>query len=384
MIRRHGRRWQVRVYAGQAADGRQRYLYGSAATRQEAEALEERLRARAEGGPADAGRLTLADLLDRWLEHVRTHREPETARFYETYTARARERLGPVRLDRLRPILLQAYFDELRRAPRRDGRRGPLSGAALQSHYRALRACLGYAVRMGILDANPMSRVTVPRAQAAPKPVVGYRELRRLLEAARGTPWHPLFHVAAYTGLRVGELAALRWADVDWRRPALVVRHSLKEDHRTGERYLGDVKSHEARAVVLDEETARLLRRMRGTDEAFVFGDAVGRPMRPTSATRALRRLSASLGLPPLNMHRLRHIHGSLLLAGELPPLTPAGRPWDLAAVSRRLGHASVAITAEVYVHEIPDAQDRYIYPGRGLPEPAQSHGAEDLGGSRA
>ncbi|MDI3341843.1 MAG: tyrosine-type recombinase/integrase [Sphaerobacter sp.] len=331
------------------------------ARRVEARMLEEAGR----GELAAVGSMTLAALAERWLDHVAQVREPATLVDYRVGIRRALAQLGHVRLERLTPLILQRFFDELQTAPRADGKPGSLSPETIAGEYRALRACLGYAVRMGVLGRNPLQRVSLPKRQAPEKEIVTPEDLRRLLDAARGSRWHALWHTAAHTGLRLGELGGLEWRDVDWRRPALLVRRSLKRNPDTGRWYVGDVKSHERRVVILDPVTADLLDRHRA-DQAqeraratawehpeLVFPGQGGRYLSESSATHALQRLCAQLGLPRLNMHRLRHIHGSHLLA--------AG--WDLAAVSERLGHASVAITAQVYAHALPRAQERYIYP---------------------
>ena len=79
-----------------------------------------------------------------------------------------------------------------------------------------------------------------------------------------------------------------------------------------------------------------------------LVGSAMCLRDRPTTV---LKRFCRRLGLPPVSMHDLRHTHGSYLLA----------QGWDIAAVSERLGHSSVAFTAQVYLHSLPGAQQRYL-----------------------
>src|SRR5690606_32493176 len=83
-----------------------------------------------------------------------------------------------------------------------------------------------------------------------------------------------------------------------------------------------------------------------------VFTTPTGDLLYPTVPSQVLRKLCRKIGLPPVSMHTLRHSHGSHLLAYE---------GWDLAAVSERLGHASPAFTAQVYIHVIPGLQKRYV-----------------------
>lgn len=116
---------------------------------------------------------------------------------------------------------------------------------------------------MGILGAHPMRRVTLPKSQAPSRTIMRPEELATLLEDGKGGPWFALWWTAAHTGLRLAELAGLSWQNVDWRTPSLRVERALKWDHTTSQRFLGDVKAHEARRMILDPTTAEVLDRHR-------------------------------------------------------------------------------------------------------------------------
>jgi integrase len=146
--------------------------------------------------------------------------------------------------------------------------------------------------------------------------------------------------VAAYYGLRRGELAGLAWADVDLKTRRLHMR--------------GEVKSEDSdRVIVIDQDTAGALKAWRQTqlaerivwgpawtDSGRVFTREDGTPPLPGWISERFGKLSARAGLPPVRFHDLRHGSASMLLA--------AGT--SIKVVSEIMGHATSAFTADVYV----------------------------------
>lgn len=366
MIRKRGKNsWEVRVYLGRdPKTGKKIWKYATVrGSRRDAEAVERRLLGRQERGELAAVRMTVAELLDEWLAHVQAHRERRTWDDYAYCARRIREALGPVRIDRLTRAQIQRWVDELMRCPREDGRPGALSASTVRRHHRVLHAALAYAVRMGYLEANPAAHLTLPRRQRREPEILTPEQLEQLLEAAKGTRWYPIWYVAAHTGLRVGEICGLWWEDIDWGRPAIRVRRALKQDRQHNRWYLGDVKNHEARTVILDDRTAEVLDQHRAAQQMeiarapqwehpeHVFTGPGGAYLRLDVPSHMLRKYCRRLGLPPISMHDLRHLHGSMLLHDG----------WSITAVSERLGHHSPAFTAQVYAHVIPGAQEGYL-----------------------
>jgi integrase len=168
-----------------------------------------------------------------------------------------------------------------------------------------------------------------------------------------------LFHVAPTSGLRRGELLALRWQDVDLDDRVLRVRRTLNQVD--GELTFGKPKSKRSRRDVgLDDETASLLRLHRKEQHELrllvgsgwrnhdlVFASPTGEPWKPDSITRAFARLVESSGLPRLSFHGLRHVHASMLIASGT----------NARVVSERLGHSSVSFTLSVYVQALDGQQ---------------------------
>jgi integrase len=160
-----------------------------------------------------------------------------------------------------------------------------------------------------------------------------------------------LIRVAAYAGLRRGELVALRWRDVDFAGRKLIVRRAL-----SGEIELRSTKTRRAREVPLPEQAAvaleRLSRRQEFTaSDDYVFANRFGRRLDPSALRRRFERARDAAELEPLRFHDLRHTYGSLLVAGGI----------DLPSVKAAMGHSRLS-TTERYLHARPASElaDRF------------------------
>lgn len=160
-----------------------------------------------------------------------------------------------------------------------------------------------------------------------------------------------LIRVAAYAGLRRGELVALRWRDVDFLGHKLIVRRAV-----SGDVEVASTKSRRAREVPLPDQAAGALDRLsrRGefvSRDDFVFCNRLGRRLDASALRRRFERARDAAGLEPLRFHDLRHTYGSLLVAGGI----------DLASVKAAMGHARIS-TTERYLHARPAGElaDRF------------------------
>jgi len=166
-----------------------------------------------------------------------------------------------------------------------------------------------------------------------------------------------LVRVAAYAGLRRGELVALRWRDVDFARRKLVVRRAV-----SGDVEVSSTKSRRAREVPLPDQAAGALDRLsqRGdffSPDDYVFVNRLGRRLDGSALRRRVERARDAAGLPPLRFHDLRHTYGSQLVAGGI----------DLASVKAAMGHSRIT-TTERYLHarsasELADRFTRALTP---------------------
>jgi integrase len=289
----------------------------------------------------------------------------------------------PVRLVDLRPDDVKALYAAMRKISRAEhdrsemlrrllearatwhGRRvstRPLTDARIRRLHAVVRAALNDAP----LPVNPAAQVRFGKVRRVrplvwtdarverwaetgevPSAVMVWTAAQcgRFLDAVEGQRLYALFHLAAYYGLRRGELAGLAWSDVDLRTRRLHVR--------------GDVKSEDSdRQIVIDQDTADVLGAWRKaqlaerlewgpawTDSGRMFTREDGTPVRPGWASERFGTLSAKAGLPTIRFHDLRHGAATMLIA--------AGQPVKM--VSAILGHATSAFTADVYVSVVDE-----------------------------
>jgi integrase len=161
----------------------------------------------------------------------------------------------------------------------------------------------------------------------------------------------PLYSLAIATGMRQGELLALRWRDVDLDGGWLAVRPTLQQRVRK----LAATKTQRANRTLRLGEAAKAVlrehRRRQGTidPDAFVFATRLGRPLHSSNVTKDLHAALARAGLPRQRFHDLRHLYATLMLEGG----------EELAVISRMLGHANITTTANVYAHLTREMHDR-------------------------
>lgn len=308
--------------------------------------------------------LTLSGWFDSYVggqEHAGELR-PTTASLYRSLFKRHVEpRLGAVRLQDVGVEHLDALYVRLREEGRRDGR-GGLSASAVRSIHAMLSGAFASAVRKGHLRRNSATDATPPKALRAETPCWSTEEVRQFLDQpiVRDDPDYPVVRLAATSGLRRGELLALRWEDVDLEAGVLEVRATAVEVDRVVR--LGPPKTRRSqRRVKVGPRTVEVLaahrqaqgghREVMGAgwhDLDLVFPAIDGRLRRPTSLSIAFSKLAKRVGMPPGTLHGLRHRHES--------DLVEAG--WPLHVVAQRMGH-DVATMVSTYLHASEDSQDR-------------------------
>ena len=159
-----------------------------------------------------------------------------------------------------------------------------------------------------------------------------------------------MVRVSAYAGLRLGELLALRWRDVDFAGHALTVERAISAGVESS------TKSGRVRRLPLPDQAAAALDRMSrredftGADER-VFCNALGRSLDGSALRRRYRRAQAAAGLRPLRWHDLRHTYGSLLAASGV----------DLVTIQSVMGHSALATTSR-YLHARPAADQAEVF----------------------
>ncbi|MFG6200445.1 tyrosine-type recombinase/integrase [Nonomuraea sp. JJY05] len=360
---------QVRSLDGQ----RQRVRQGGYDDPEEAQAAGRALAAADRDG-AGAG-CTLEQWLARWLASKDALR-PSTRQGYATHIRLYLiPQLGRILLHQLGSRDVNELLATLASRLSPTGRR--LSPATVVRIHATLRTALNAAVRARLIPVNPANGAELPHPrrphpvvwtagrtarwqQTAERPAVAVwteQQLATFLTGVAQDRLYAAWWLAALRGLRRGELAGLRWTDVDLQAAELTV--AQQRVHADGQVVIGPPKSAASyRVVALDAETVRVLTRhrerqqelsaragIRWRDSGYVFTTADGEPLRPDYLTGRFRRLVAASGQPPIRLHDLRHGAATLALAAHT----------DLKVVQAMLGHASIVLTADTYVSVLPE-----------------------------
>jgi integrase len=260
-----------------------------------------------------------------------------------------------------------------RRDPKGERTGLPLSARTVRYIHTIISAALAAAVQdeAPLLERNPAVKAKPPTAKEARAPEMhpwDAGQLRAFLYwSADKSPLHAPWHVLAMTGMRRGELLALRWRDIDLDAGTIAIRRSvgvIKTRGQPEQVREGPTKTARPRVIDIEPATVAVLRAWKSERGALalqlartgsvVFGNREGSFRHPETFSKlfgkAQERCARTLGedaLPRIRLHDLRHTHATLLLRDRESP----------NVVSERLGHASVAVTLSIYAHVLPGDQ---------------------------
>lgn len=364
-LRRQGKNsWALVVDLGrdpETGKRRQQWVTVRGTERQARRKLNELLADVQKGTYVEPVKLTLGEFLARWLvDYARGAVRPKTLDLYAMLIrVHIAPTIGRVRLDRLQPVHLQRLYADKLSAGRADGS-GGLSPQTVRHMHTVLHRALRHAVQWGLLARNIADAVSPPHPERKTVAALSAEELSRFLEACTEERLGAFFVLAATTGLRRGEVAALQWRDVDLVRRILTVRRALHY-LSSGEQVFAEPKTLTSRRQVTLPEVAvdALLRHRAAQDEErtwpdyedqrLVFCQPNGRPIDVHNLSRrSFKRILKRAGLPDIRLHDLRHSHASLLLEAGVHP----------KKVQERLGHSSIRLTLDTYSHLMPAAQE--------------------------
>lgn len=320
-----------------------------------AEAIAERDR----GLPVGLGqRITVVAFLEDWLvRHGSAVRHRTRRRYGELLRLHVIPKLGKLSLVKLTPMHIERRYYELHTQPAQRGGK-PLSAATVHRVHSALHEALQDALRKGLIARNPCDAVTPPKEERYDAKTFNPDQCYTFLDAIVGERLEALYLLALTTGMRQGELLALRWEHLDLERGFLQVTSTIGPGERGGLE-IGKPKTESSQRIVrLVPETVECLRSHRARqleerlaagplweDYGLVFTRASGAPIDGRTLGRVhFYPLLQRAGLPRIRFHELRHTIATLNLYEGTP----------VSEVSKMLGHASQRTTMAIYSHALP------------------------------
>jgi integrase len=353
--------WRLRIRTIDASGEpvqRQRTFEGD---RKSAEQALRKFLNEADDGTTADGALTVGQCLDRWLAHIELRgRRPTTiAENRRKIEKTIRPRLGNLRLAKLSPGNMNDAYD--------DWLQSGLSPTTVHHLHAIVSAALNHAVRRGDLAVSPAARAEPPRNGSKIPTVPTVEQLGALVRcAAEDDPtFATVILLAAMTGARRGELAALRWSDVDLDAGRITIAKSLTVTGSRTEKivHIGPTKTRQQRKIALGERGVEILsehwRSMANlaecvgsplVDDPYVFARPYhtngAEPCLPDTWTTKFSVLCEKAGVGHFRFHDLRHWNATQLI----------GAGADVRTVSGRLGHAQTSMTLDRYAHALPAA----------------------------
>lgn len=349
--------WMGRIVLGRKADGspNRKSVYGN--TKKE---VIEKLRAMAidfgNGISFDSTVMTMKEWLVFWLENFKKlSLKPKTYEVYERFILQhITPSLGHISIKDINTMNIQKLVNDKYKAG--------LSTASIRKMFNIINQSLSHAVKGNMITRNPAESVHLPKHTQKQIKVFTQEEQNRFLECSKGDTLHGLFVLALDTGIRLGELLALTWNDVDFDNETIQVNKNLitvKDFDNTAESknilMLQDAPKTKAsiRKVPLTKRSLALLKEMNPgqTATGLIFRTKTKNFISPRNVERSFCRIAAKAGISKCNFHTARHSYATRLFELGIPA----------KVVSELLGHSKVSHTLDIYTHVIPVIKNEAI-----------------------
>ena len=353
--------WQIIYDLPRSADGKRRQtsktIHGTEKqAKKELVLIEQEIN---RGTYCEPTKENLAEYLDRWLQgYARPNVRRKTVQEYESIIKNyIVPELGHIPLQKFMPLHFVEYQSKML-ARGRVRREGGLKPQTVKHHYRLLHSALNWAVEWKMIYENPMDRVKPPTVKPFKPCTLTVRGMAQLIKFAEGTDLYMPIVIALSTGMRRGEIVALKWEHVDFDSSTIYVDQKV-EQVKEG-LFFGPPKSDSSeRSILMPDlltdalrkhkiEQARLRLRIGPDyqDNGLVCPTIDGRVYPPgrlsTQFSSLIRKIGAeNLGVSHLRFHDCRHSMATLLESHRI----------STKITSQRLGHADVAFTLRTYAH---------------------------------
>lgn len=293
----------------------------------------------------DPCRMTLGQWPDIWTAEYLNSIKPRTLEAYlSIIKTHIRPGLGAVRLEQLNAHTIQKFYNSL------DG----LSPKTVKNVHGVLHKALQQAAAIGYMTANPADACSLPRAEKPELHPLDEDDTGLFIEAVKGHRYEAVFLFTLFTGARQGEVLGLTWDCVDFTTGTVTINKQLQKAPRGSEYSLVSPKNSKGRTIFPAPYVMRLLKEQHQRQaewqlrvgpawegSGLVFTDELGRHLMPHTVYHAFKKVVASIGLPDVRFHDLRHSYAvASIRAGD-----------DIKTVQGNLGHATTSFTLDVYGH---------------------------------
>ena len=376
-------KWEARYTDGRALDGRQiqRSIYGK--TRKEvAEKLNEILYQKQTGTYVTPQKLLLKVWLVQWLKnYAEITVRPSTYISYEGYVHNhISPALGMIPIQQITPVMIQNFYNQKFESGRADGK-GGLSAKTIRNLHNMLHQAMEQAKVNGLILHNPADNAVIPKQEKKEMRVLSVEEQRRLLQTIHLHRLGFAILLDLATGLRIGELCALKWSDVNFNKQTIKISRTLQRIKKSmGEKISGsgntailegNVKTNSGfREIPIPDNVFTMLLQHRenqqaekdycGTayqDHGYIFAMPLGTCVEPSTMRDVLNYLLEAAGIEHVNFHALRHTFATRAIENGV----------NVKTLSDILGHSQVQITMDLYCHTSLDLRRESMNKMAGL-----------------
>ncbi|MEK3819636.1 site-specific integrase [Cytobacillus sp. FSL W8-0315] len=258
---------------------------------------------------------------------------------------------GNIGLKDIDQFLIHQFYDE----KIKEG----LSSSYIQRMHEVINMLLKIAYKWELIPKDIASLIEAPRLMKKEMKVWSVEQINEFLDHTKHSRYHPVFYLAAYTGMRKGEILGLTWDDINFEAKTIKVNRTLYKIK--GQFLLHEPKTkHSIRTIYMDDDLVKVLKKQKAKQNVermkyrgvykehnMVFAQESGEFVYPSAANILFVRYIKQTDLPVIRFHDLRHTHATILLQMGVNP----------KIVADRLGHSSVKITLDTYSHVLPSMQ---------------------------
>jgi integrase len=359
-IRKHGAGWQytVELEPDPATGKRRQKSKGGFKSKKECEQAMNKLMAELEKGDYfETSNMLLRDYLSYWLNnYASSNVAPSTLKRYKLSISDINAFIGNVPLSKLKPAHIQDLYSQLM------SNKHQSKSTVLKTH-RTFSISLKHAIKWQLINSNPCNNVQPPRPNAVTMKVWDMETSNKFISKIKNENIYIPVLIALHTGLREGEICALKWDDIDLEDKTLTVKHTLQRIY--SELCLKEPKTKKSRrTIAMMDSTVSTLKQYKreqmiyklalGEDynnENYVCSWNDGRPFDPLYLSKKFAKLIKKYEFPVIRFHDLRHAHATMLLQQGVNP----------KIVSERLGHSTISITLDIYSHVLPNMQKEAV-----------------------
>lgn len=288
-----------------------------------------------------------------------------TIQSYKQSLKRPAAIFGETKMEDIDYLMVKKFITDLQATQRSKTNKKPLTHGTIVTYYTTLHTIFESAVENGVIEQNPMQRMKKPKARKdeIQKEAIVYseNEIAYIMDCLNKEPlkWKALVLFMIDSGCRRGEVAGLKWEEIDFKTGKVNICRNAQYTKEKGV-YISTPKSHKSREIIINKPVLLVLKEWKRQQTLLYFGQGKstdgycftqneGELLNPNTITGYIRDFGKRYNLPGMHPHALRHTMATLSIANGA----------DVVSVSKKLGHCNPSVTLNIYSHANEEAQRR-------------------------